>query len=188
MRGRRFGRVPCALAIAFLFGVTNAAADSVGTVTKVINQAQIGSNTAVSGIPVYMNDRLRTGSDSRLQVTFRDNSVLTLGEKANVVVDRYVFDPEKSKGEILLKATQGAFRFAGGRLKQMSDRKITVNTPVAALAVRGTEFWGGPIDRQYGVLLLHGKVAVSNRAGAVTLASPGMGTDIALQGGKRIKR
>jgi hypothetical protein len=98
-----------------------------------------------------MNDRLRTGSDSRLQVTFRDNSVLTLGEKANVVVDRYVFDPEKSKGEILLKATQGAFRFAGGRLKQMSDRKITVNTPVAALAVRGTEFWGGPIDRQYGV-------------------------------------
>src|SRR6478672_1867258 len=95
---------------------------------------------------------------------------------------------KKSKGEILLKVTQGAFRFAGGRLKQMSDRKITVNTPVAALAVRGTEFWGGPIDRQYGVLLLHGKVAVSNRAGAVTLASPGMGTDIALQGGKRIKR
>ena len=82
MRGQRFGRVPCALAIAFLFGVTNAAADSVGTVTKVVNQAQIGSNTAVSRIPVYMNDRLRTGSDSRLQVTFRDNSVLTLGEKA----------------------------------------------------------------------------------------------------------
>ena len=53
MRGQRFGRVPCALAIVFLFGVTNAAADSVGTVTKVVNQAQIGSNTAVSGIPVY---------------------------------------------------------------------------------------------------------------------------------------
>jgi hypothetical protein len=56
MRGQRFGRVPCALAIAFLF--TNAAADSVGTVTKVVNQAQIGSNTAVSGIPVYMASTL----------------------------------------------------------------------------------------------------------------------------------
>jgi hypothetical protein len=53
MRGQRFGRVPCALAIAFLFGVTNADADSVGTVTRVVNQAQIGSKTAVSGIPVY---------------------------------------------------------------------------------------------------------------------------------------
>jgi len=51
---------------------------------------------------------------------------------------------------------------------------------VAALAVRGTEFWAGPVDGQYGVLLLRGKVDVSNRAGAVTLASPGMGTDIPL--------
>jgi hypothetical protein len=171
------------LVIVFLFvaWVTNAAAESVGTVTKVVNSAQIGSQAAVSGSPVNMNDRLRTGPDGRLQVTFRDNSVLTLGEKANVVVDRYVYDPAKSKGEILLNATQGAFRFAGGKLKQMNEKKITVATPVAALAVRGTEFWAGPIDGQYGVLLLHGKVDVSNRAGAVRLSSPGIGTDIPLR-------
>ena len=35
-----------------------------------------------------MGDRLSTGANARLQVTFRDNSVLTLGEQANVVVDR----------------------------------------------------------------------------------------------------
>lgn len=166
------------------------AAESVGTVTKIENQAQIGTRNAAVGSPVFMNDRLRTGADARLQVTFRDNSVLTLGEKANVVVDRYVFDPGKSRGEILLKATQGAFRFAGGKLKQMENKKITVTTPVAALAVRGTEFWAGPIDGQYGVLLLTGKVDVSNRAGAVRLASPGMGTDIPLvqRGGRKAQR
>jgi len=166
----------------FLLGSTAAttAAESVGIVTKIENQAQIGNRNAALGSPVFMNDRLRTGANARLQVTFRDNSVLTLGEQANVVVDRYVFDPEQSKGEILLKSTQGALRFAGGKLKQMSDKKIGVTTPVAALAVRGTEFWAGPIDGQYGVLLLTGKVDVSNRAGAVRLASPGMGTDIPL--------
>jgi hypothetical protein len=63
----------------------------------------------------------------------------------------------------------------------MNEKKITVATPVAALAVRGTEFWAGPIDGQYGVLLLHGKVDVSNRAGAVRLSSPGIGTDIPLR-------
>jgi len=68
-----------------------------------------------------MGDRLSTGANARLQVTFRDNSVLTLGEQASVVVDRYLFDPERSKGEILLKSTQGALLFAGGKLKQMSD-------------------------------------------------------------------
>ena len=122
--------------------LSNALADPIGTVTKVVNEAQVGTKTAGPRTPIYMDDRLRTGSNARLQVTFRDSSVLTLGEKANVIVDRYVFDPEKSKGQVVLKSTQGAFRFAGGQIKQMSDRQITVNTPAAALAVRGTEFWG----------------------------------------------
>jgi hypothetical protein len=44
--------------------------------------------------------------------------------------------------------------------------------------VRGTEFWGGPIDARYGVLLLEGEVTVSNAAGSLTLSKPGQGTDI----------
>jgi hypothetical protein len=171
------------LAILLLLGSTfgAAAAESVGVVTNVVNQAQIGGAAAVAGAPVHMNDQLRTGANARLQVTFRDNSVLTLGENAKVAVDRYVFNPEKSTGEVLLSASQGAFRFAGGRLKEMTNKKITVSTPVAALAVRGTEFWAGPIDGQYGVLLLKGHVGVSNRAGAVSLSTPGTGTDIPLR-------
>jgi hypothetical protein len=110
-------------------------------------------------------------------VTFRDNTVLTLGENARVVVDSYVYDPDKSTGEALLQATQGAFRFATGRLKELKEKKIAVSTPVADIGVRGTEFWGGPIDAKYGILLLNGEVTVSNQAGSVTL-TPGQGTDI----------
>jgi ferric-dicitrate binding protein FerR (iron transport regulator) len=154
---------------------------AVGVVSKVTSPAQIGTGTAVVGTPVHMNDRLRTGANARLQVTFNDNSSLTLGENANVVIDRYVFNPDKSSAEVVLRATQGALRFAGGRIEQMRQKNIVVNTPVAALAVRGTHFWAGPIDGKYGVLLLKGKLAVRNRAGAVTLAKPGMGTDIPLR-------
>jgi hypothetical protein len=156
------------------------AADAVGRVTKVVSPA-----SPPVGATVRMNDRLRTGPNGRLQVTFSDNSVLTLGENANVVVDRFVYNPQKSKGEVLLSATQGAFRFAGGKIKQMTNKDIKVQTPNAALAVRGTEFWAGPIDGQYGVLLLHGHVDVSNRAGAVSLTRPGTGTDIPVRRGKR---
>ena len=77
----RFLMIPLLLAWPFGAG----AAESVGTVTRVQNQAQIGATTAVAGSPVHMNDRLRTGDNARLQVTFRDKSVLTLGENANVV-------------------------------------------------------------------------------------------------------
>ena len=73
---------------------------------------------------------------------------------------------------------KGAFRFASGRIKAMKQSKIAISTPVADIGVRGTEFWGGPMDGQYGVLLLEGVVTVSNQAGSVTLSAQGQGTDI----------
>jgi hypothetical protein len=155
---------------------------AIGAVDKVENEATIvsGNNatTAIIGTPVHMRDELRTGAEGRLKVTFRDETVLTLGEKASVVIDRYVYDPDKNIGETVLQATKGAFRFASGRIKAMKESKIAVSTPHADIGVRGTEFWGGPIEGQYGVLLLEGEVTVSNQAGSVTLSAAGQGTDI----------
>lgn len=152
-----------------------------GFVNAVENEAEIVSATgtikAVIGTAINMKDELRTGPNGRLQVTFRDNTVLTLGENASVVVDTYVYDPDKSTGEAVLQATRGAFRFVTGRLKEMKEKRIAVSTPVADIGIRGTEFWGGPIDAKYGILLLAGEVVVSNQAGSVTL-TPGQGTDI----------
>ena len=150
----------------------------VGTVDKVENEAHVVSGDddrrAVVGTKVHMKDELRTGPKGRLQVIFRDNTVLTLGENASVIVDRYVYDPDKNIGETVLQATKGAFRFTTGRIKT-----IAISTPVADIGVRGTDFWGGPLDDKYGVLLLEGEVSVSNQVGRVTLSAPGQGTDIA---------
>jgi hypothetical protein len=165
------------------------AAGLVGTVTQVQNQAQVGSRTAVVGTPVHMNDQLRTGANARLKITFSDGSDLTLGENARVVVDQFVYNPSKSKGAVVLSAAQGAFRFAGGKIEGMQEKKVVVNTPSAALAVRGTHFWAGPIDGQYGVLLLQGRLNVSNQKGAVTLSRSGQGTDIPLRrSGRKAQR
>jgi len=179
-----FFRFVALVGLVLTFYTPAAAASAVGSVTRVQNQAQIGPKTAVVGTPVQMNDELRTGPKARLQITFRDGTLLTLGENARVVIDRYVFNPEESTGVMALKTTRGAMRFATGRLNQMRNKDVTVTTPVAALAVRGTEFWTGPIDGHHGALLLKGKVRVSNKGGAVTLSQPGQGTDI----GRRRRR
>src|SRR3990170_5055962 len=82
--------------LGWAFNISAAAAAAVGTVTKVQNQAQIGGTAAAVGTPVNMNDRLLTGAKARMEVTFRDGTVLTLGENAKVVVDRYVYNPGQS--------------------------------------------------------------------------------------------
>jgi FecR protein len=159
-------------------GVEAAAAQTVGTVTRVQKQAQIGSTPAAEGTPVRMNDEIRTGIGARLQITFRDNTTLVLGENARVVVDKYVYNPASSTGTLLLNASTGALRFTTGQIGQMHNKNVTVNTPVAALSVRGTDFWAGIIDHQYGIVLLSktGRVGVGTSLKSVTLSSPGQGT------------
>src|SRR6478752_7534500 len=108
-------------AFLFVVGVPLAAqaADeptSVGFVDNVENEAKVVSGDTVSaaivGTAVHLRDELRTGPEGRLKVTFRDDTVLTLGEEASVVIDRYVYDPAKDTGETVLQATKGAFLFA----------------------------------------------------------------------------
>jgi hypothetical protein len=164
-------------------GTAHAADDAaVGSITDLDGKAQIVSAgagaAAAKGAAVHMSDELTTGADGKLQVTFRDNTVLTLSEDARVVIDRYVYDPGQGVGDILLTTTQGAFRFATGKMKEISGKNIAVDTPVAQIGVRGTEFWGGPVDGEYSVLLLSGEVNVRNDAGTVLLNKPGFATTI----------
>ena len=138
-----------------------------GTVTKVENQAQIGSAPAVVGSAVETNDQVRTGPKSRLEITFRDDTKLSLGENAEMVVDRFVYNPDQSTGELVLSTGAAAFRMATGKIGKMQNKTISVSTPFAALAVRGTDFWWGPADGQYGALLVsHSHLEVRNDASA----------------------
>ena len=175
--------LPAIIALVASLGLAHAADDAaVGSITDLDGKAEIVSAgagaAAAKGAPVHMNDELKTGADGRLQVTFRDATVLTLSEDARVVIDRYVYDPGQGVGDILLTTTQGAFRFATGKMKELPEKNIAVDTPVAQIGVRGTEFWGGPIDGQYSVLLLAGEVNVKNEAGTVLLNKPGFATTI----------
>jgi hypothetical protein len=107
-----------------------------------------------------MNDELRTGANSRLEITFRDDTKLTLGENARVVIDQFVYKPSQGRGALAVKAAHGAMRFVTGKIGQLKEHDVTVVTASVALAVRGTDVWVGPINGRYGVLLLKGKVDV----------------------------
>src|SRR6516225_637348 len=77
----------------------------------------------------------------------------------------------------------GAFRFVSGQVSKLASADVSMTTPVAVVGIRGTEFWGGPIDDQaLGVFLIEGSVSVSNGAGQQILNLPGQGTNIAAPG------
>jgi hypothetical protein len=108
-------------------------------------------------------------------VTLKDGTQLTLGENATLVVDDFVYDSSRSRGELALRVVKGAFLCVGGRVEGLGGGKVRIQTPAAAIGVRGTTAWGGPIDNGYGVIALSGEVTVTGRRGTVTLKQ-GQGT------------
>jgi hypothetical protein len=158
-----------------------AAQEAIGAVSRIQGDTSgtRGGATRALGLnaSVFLNEVVSTGEAARLEVTFTDGTQVTLGEKAELTLDTFVFNPAAGSGTIKFGVV-GAFRFLSG---QSSD--VSVTTPVATLGIRGTEFWGGPIDNQaLGVFLIEGAVRVSNAAGEQILSQPGQGTNIVTPG------
>jgi hypothetical protein len=158
-----------------------AAQEAIGAVSRIQGDTSgtRGGATRALGLnaSVFLNEVVSTGEAARLEVTFTDGTQVTLGEKAELTLDTFVFNPAAGSGTIKFGVV-GAFRFLSG---QSSD--VSVTTPVATLGIRGTEFWGGPIDNQaLGVFLIEGAVRVSNAAGQQILSQPGQGTNIVTPG------
>ena len=160
-----------------------AAQDAIGSVSRIQGEASsavAGTAEALGlGSSVFLNQEVSTGDAARLELKFLDGTQLTLGEKAKMILDTFVYNPAEGTGKLKMAVT-GAFRFVSGQVSKQSDSEVAVTTPVATVGIRGTEFWGGPIDNQVlAVYLIEGEVTVTNANGEQVLDTPGEGTNIA---------
>jgi len=169
------------------FAASQAAAqEAIGAVSRIQGEASgtRGGATRALGLnaSVFRNEIVSTGEGARLEITFTDNTRLTLGEKTKLTLNTYVFNPSAGRGSIRF-AVVGALRFLSGQVSKLRTTVVSIMTPVATIGIRGTDFFAGPIDNQaLGVLLIEGAVIVSNPAGEQILRQPGQGTNIAAPG------
>jgi hypothetical protein len=168
------------MAVFISLSPASAAEDEIGTVKRIqaevdaLRAADVLKLTVASGLQA--DDLLRSGNNARLEAELVDGTKFTLGEQAELKLDSYVYDPKRAKRNRLVARVKGAFLFVGGKVEG-GGSDVKVITANAVMGVRGTTFWGGPIDRVYGVLALSGVVTVTTNAGSVTLTD-GQGTVI----------
>jgi hypothetical protein len=67
---------------------------------------------------------------------FLDQTTLSLAPNTTIVLDRFVFDPDRGTGEIGLQLTEGALRFIGGTLSREQD--AVIRTPTSTIGIRGS--------------------------------------------------
>jgi hypothetical protein len=127
--------------IAGLLLTTSAWAD-IGSVTEATGTAIIkrGKDTIqiVKGTEIKTNDKVET-KNGKVKIVFKDNTNVTVTESSSLIIDDFVYDPKSGAGKLGLKAAAGTVRYVSGSIAK-DPKNVKINTPTAAIAVRGTDF------------------------------------------------
>jgi hypothetical protein len=87
------------------------------------------------GSDIFRNETIHTDAGGLVHLLFLDQSALTVGPNSDLVIDRFVYDPDAGSGQLTLSAAKGVFRFVGGALSKAG--KVNVKTPAGNLGIRG---------------------------------------------------
>ncbi len=140
MRFRRFGLVMILLLAAWV-----AAAEQIGLVIAIEGKATAVSadgrqRTLTLQSPVFPKDSITTGVDAKLQLMFNDDSVIAQGEKSQLTIDEYIYNPkDEGKVKCAVRLAKGLFRAITGRIVELRPERFKAKTRIATIGIRGCE-------------------------------------------------
>ena len=115
----------------------------IGNVTSQTKAARITRNgdkilTEVN-TPVEMRDLIET-LKGRTNIKFVDDTKVSVTEYSKLLIDEFVYNPEKKTGKLSLKAALGTIRYSSGKIAKNSRQNVKIKSPTASVSVRGTDF------------------------------------------------
>ena len=119
------------------------AAGAVGWVQESRGQVNImrggAAQPAKVGMVVNDKDRIATGPASRVQIMFKDKTILTLAADSNCDLAD-VFMERNQKPVFFVRLIKGTLGLLTGAIKKLNSSGFKVETPQLTLGIRGTEF------------------------------------------------
>jgi hypothetical protein len=121
-----------------------AQSDAIGFVKTVHGEATVSTSRqmqkAVPGTPFYLGSVLKTGKEGSMGVTFRDNTVMSLGADTEVTVDDYLYKPAKGDLKLVASMIRGTLHYLSGVIARLKPEAVALKTPTGIIGVRGTRF------------------------------------------------
>lgn len=153
-----------------------------GKITQQTGPTEIVRNNKSSpssvNSPIEMNDTIVTSKSTTL-LGFEDNTQVKMTEHSKLIIDDFVYDPNKGVGSLGMRVALGTTRYASGQIAKNNPQSVNIKTPTATIAVRGTDFsmTVDELGRSLVILLpscdnkgcVTGAIAVSNEVGTVFL-------------------
>ena len=123
-----------------------------------------------------------------MAITFLDESTVKLTEWSKLLIDEYIYDPDPSKAKMALTFGLGTARFITGNLNRIDKQNITLKTPTANIAIRGTDFTATVDELGRSLIILlpdpfglsSGEIEVVTAMGTVILNKPYEATTVSV--------
>jgi hypothetical protein len=147
---------------------TVAGAEVVGRLTEAEGRVDLLKGGKLPAVALKVNDTvepgdvIRTKSRSKAQITFIDNSLLTLSQESRLAVEEFKFDPSQGKRQALLKIAKGLALVVVNKILQTQEPDFVIKTQTAIMGVRGTEFGILNEPNSTTILNFQGRLQVGN--------------------------
>ena len=128
--------------IFFSFNIANASnQDFIGVVGAAIGDIKNQKNEKLSnGSKIFYGDTIIVNEQSNAQVLFLDQTVITIGEKSELTVDEFVYNPETNDGKFISSIKSGTVKVITGEISKKNPDNLEVNVTTGTIGARGTEF------------------------------------------------
>ncbi len=165
-----------------------AQAVNIGDISELNGSAQIVRDKLYNAnleFAIQSNDEAIT-TNGRMAITFLDNSIVKLTENSQLLIDEYIYDPDPSKSKMALTFALGTTRFITGNLNRIDKQNISLKTPTANIAIRGTDFTATVDELGRSLIILlpdafglsSGEIEVVTAMGSVLLNKPFQATTV----------
>jgi hypothetical protein len=124
----------------FLISLTSAN-EFIGVIAAGVGNILNQKNEKLStGSKIYFGDTIITKAKSNVQILLLDETALTLGEKSEVTIDEFIYDPQSKIGKIVSNIKIGTVKIITGEISKKNPDNLEVNIPTGSVGARGTEF------------------------------------------------
>ena len=178
------------LCVSFKTTKVQAQAADIGDISELNGSAQIVRDKPYDAnlkFGIQSNDEAIT-TNGRMAITFLDDSIVKLTEHSQLTIDEYIFDANPSKSKMALTFGLGTARFITGNLNKIDKQNISLKTPTANIAIRGTDFTATVDELGRSLIILlpdalglsSGEIEVVTAMGTVLLNKPYEATTVSV--------
>ena len=119
---------------------------SVGPVQALVAANRLDGSAPVQAVlsrghKLKVGDQLITGAGGHVHVRFIDGAFVAVRPESQLTIEQYSYKPEQpERSAVKFQLMQGTARSITGRAGEAAKDRFRLNTPVAAIGVRGTDF------------------------------------------------